>query len=124
MRLDEALDGPLAALLHGPPETIAPVLARQGDVRVLLAFTDVAAAERHRAVLDGDGHGAPASDLRVWSIDAADWRGKEELLRAAADLGAVRLDLDPDLQLEPGARASLGRALAYVVSHKRGTACL
>jgi hypothetical protein len=34
------------------------------------------------------------------------------------------LDLDPDLGLEPAAQASLDRALAYVVSHKRGTACL
>ena len=120
MRLAEILDGPLVALLRGPAETIAPVLARQGDVRTLLVFTGTAAAERHRVTLEG----APVAGLRLWSIGAGDWRGKEELLRAAADLGAVRLDLDPDLGLEPAASGSLGRALAYVISHKRGTACL
>jgi hypothetical protein len=120
VRLDEVLDGPLVALLRGPPETIAPVLARQGDERTLLVFSTAGAAERHVATLEG----APVPALRTWSIAADDWRGKEELLRAAADLGAVRLDLDPDLRLEPVAQASLQRALAYVTSHKRGTACL
>jgi len=120
VRLDEVLDGPLVALLRGPAETVVPLLARQGDVRTLLVFTSTQAAERHRVTLEG----VPVAGLRLASIAADDWRGKEELLRAAADLGADRLDLDPDLGLEPAAQASLDRALAYVVSHKRGTACL
>jgi hypothetical protein len=120
MRLDEVLDGPLVALLRGPPETIAPVLARQGDERTLLVFTTTEAAERHLATLEG----APVPGLRLGSFAAGDWRGKEELLRAAADLGAVRLDVDPDMHLAPAAQVSLARALAYVFSHKNGTACL
>ncbi len=120
MRLDELLDGPLVALVRGPADAIAPLMAREGEVRTLLAFTDAAAAERHRARLEG----GPGAAVRLWAISADDWRGKEELLRSAAALGAVRLDVDPDLTLRPAAQAPLAQALGYVLSHKRGTACL
>jgi hypothetical protein len=120
VRLDELLDGPLVALVRGRDDAIAPLLAREGEVRTLLAFSDAAAAERHRARLADE----PGAALRLWTIPADDWRGKEELLRSAAALGAVRLDVDPDLALRPEAQAPLAQALGYVLSYKRGTACL
>ena len=58
-------------------------------------------------------------------IPAADWRAKEEWLRAAIaqECAIVAADLDAR-SLEPAATLDLELALGYVLSQKRATACL
>lgn len=97
-----------------------PLTARQGDLRTLLVFTDARAAHAHLHRVGAQ----PGSDWEVAAYAAGDWRGKEELLRAAATAGATRVDVDPDLALRPRGTLDLTRAARYVASYKRATACL
>ncbi len=114
------LDGPLTAIVRARPETLTPLTASGPAGRALLAFSSVDAAAAHLAALPDE----VAASHRSWTADADDWRAKEELLRAAASLGARRLELDPDLDLRPAAQLPLERAIAYVTSYKRSRACL
>ncbi len=121
------LDGPLTALVRDLPETLTPLTvseppdaASSGPKgRSLLAFSTEAAAIAHVEALPSE----VASSYRAWTADAGDWRAKEELLRAGASLGAQWLDLDPDANLHPAAQLRLERAIAYVISYKRNSAC-
>lgn len=115
-----ALDGPLHAIVRADPDVLIPLLARHGDERILLAFTTGTAAEAHLDALDIGA--SPAWQVARYA--AADWRAKEELMRAAAVAGATRLDLDPDLRLRSEHPLPLARAVAYVASFKRSTSCL
>ena len=115
-----ALDARLHALTHRTPDVLIPLLARRGDSRHLLVFTSAHAAREHAAALPDLIAGA----WSVTSIEADDWRGKEELFRAAAVAGAVRLDLDPDLDLRTPHSLPLATGVAYASSHKKMTACL
>ena len=115
-----SLDPPLHALIRHAPDVLVPLVARQGDERSLLVFGDEAAAQAHLASL-------PAGEAGAWTtvrLEADDWRGKEELFRAAATVGATRLDLDPDLTLRPRRILPLAQAVAYATSYKRARACL
>ena len=114
------LDGPLLALVRDLPGVLAPLTVRDGAERALLAFGDDAAASAHAATLPTPRRRA----FRVYRADAGDWRGKEELLRAAALAGATRVDLDVDSELRAAACLPLATALAYALSYKSGTACL
>lgn len=115
-----SLDGPLYAVIRRDPDLLAPLTARAGDVRSLLAFRAAEAAEAHLRALPADVVGA----YRVAGVEADDWRGKEELFRAAAAAGATRLELDPDLELHARHVLPLARAVAYAASYKRASACL
>lgn len=114
------LDGPLVALVRDLRGVLAPLTVRDGEERALLVFSDEAAAAAHAAGLPEPRR----SEFRLHRSDAPDWRGKEELLRAAAAAGATRVDLDVDAGLRPDASLPLATALAYVLSYKSGTACL
>lgn len=114
------LDGPLWAIVRREPGVLAPLTARAKAVRSLLVFTSEAAAGAHLRALPPEV--APAWTVASW--EARDRRGKEELLRAAAAAGTTRLDLDPDLDLRPERAVPLAKAIAYVASFKRATACL
>lgn len=114
------LDGPLVALVRDLPDVLAPLTVRDGEERALLAFGDDAAAAAHAAALPERRR----SEFRLHRADASDWRGKEELLRAGAAVGATRVDLDVDDELRAAVTLPLATALAYVLSYKSGTACL
>jgi hypothetical protein len=114
------LDGALVALVRDVPGALAPLIARDAGVPVLLAFSSATAARTHRAELPGEVRAA----VEPWTAAAGDPRAKEELLRAAAAAGAVRLDLDAGPGTGPAVQLPLATALAYVESHKTGTACL
>jgi hypothetical protein len=114
------LDGPLVALVRDVPDVLAPLTARDAGVPVLLAFASEAAARAHRAALPDEVRAA----VVPWTAAAGDARAKEELLRAGAAAGAVRLDLDAEPGTAPAVQLPLATALAYVESHKTGTACL
>lgn len=114
------LDGPLTAIVRDVPDTLAPLTATGPAGRALLAFSSADAATAHLAALPSE----LGASHRTWTAEADDWRAKEELLRAAASLGALRLELDPDLELRPAAQLPLDRAIAYVTSYKRNHACL
>lgn len=114
------LDGPLTALIRDQPETLTPLTASGPNGRSLLAFSTATCASAHLDALPAE----VARSYRAWTADAADWRAKEELLRSGASLGARRLDLDPDADLQPGAQLPMERAIAYVTSYKRSRACL
>lgn len=115
-----SLDGPLHALTLRDPDVLIPMAVRDGEVRSLLAFTDAARAEAHRVRLPADTRG----DWQVATFAEDDWRGKEELLRAAGSAGASRVEIDADLDLRPRYELDLSKAIAYVSSYKRATACL
>lgn len=114
------LDGTLIALVRDLPGVLAPLTVRDRAERALLIFSDDAIAAAHAARLP-DGR---RSEFRTYRVDAGDWRGKEELLRAAAAAGASRLDLDVDPGLRATVALPLATALAYARSYKSGTACL
>lgn len=113
----EALEGPLLylgrpvegafdiALLRSSQGTLAPLLTNETVGTPLL-------------------RDAPAG-IVLLALDAGDLRAKEEWLRAALSQGATVVAFDPDpLTLSPRASLPLDRALAYVLSHQRQTACL
>jgi hypothetical protein len=67
---------------------------------------------------------APAG-VELLELAADDLRAKEEWLTAAAAQGGELLAVDPDpLSLEPTGALPLDAAQAYVLSHRRATACL
>lgn len=113
----EALDGPLLylgrpvegafqiALLHSRTGTLAPLLTSERAGRPFLRK-------------------APAGVVLL-ALSADDLRAKEEWLRAALSQGATIAAFDPDpLTLSAKAALPLDRALAYIISHRRQTACL
>lgn len=114
------LDGPLAALVQDLDEVLAPLTVVGTGGRAMLAFSSKRAAEKHARGLPADA----AERLRVAVVPAGDARGKEELLCAGASSGATVLELDPDGGLRPRASLELERAIAYVASFRRNTACL
>jgi hypothetical protein len=108
------LDGPLYFLENPRPGIIDPALLRSGDRRAALLFTRSEIAQSHLAALPPGAAVGCADDLRA----------KEELLRAARARGATELWLDTAAGGDPATRYPLQRALDYVVSFKRQSACL
>ena len=78
-----------------------------------LLFSSRAAARRHLEVAP------PGTVVQA----ATDLRAKEELFRAALARGADEVWLDAVVDGEPVVRYPLRRALDYVVSFKRASAC-
>src|SRR5680860_1258888 len=115
-----AIDAPFHALVRGLPDILAPLIARHGEVRSLLLFTHADLARSHLAALPTE----VATEWCAMLLDGDDWRAKEELFRAAAAVGAVRVDVDPDLALRSRQTLPLAQALAYAASHLRATACI
>jgi hypothetical protein len=91
-------------------------LARQGERFVPLFLSEEAARPFRTGAHSG---------LELLEVPASDLRAKEEWLRAALDQGALTVAVDPDpLTLAPRTEFRVERALWYVLSHKRDTACL
>ncbi len=110
------LDGPLYYLEQAEPGRLGPVLVSARESRALLLFRRFGDAQQHLA-------GLPEK-TRVYALERDDLRAKEEVLYAAALLGAGEVWLDVAAAgLEPSARYPLARALAYVRSFKRQSAC-
>jgi hypothetical protein len=107
------LDGPLYFLERPCPGIVDPALLRSGDRKVALLFTRSEIASGHLEALP------PGTAVGC----AADLRAKEELLRAARARGATELWLDAAAGGEPLTRYPLQRALDYVLSFKRQSAC-
>lgn len=116
----DLLDGPLAFLTLDLDEVLAPATASSGDGRALPLYSDPEAADAQRLRLPG----AQDAGLVVRRIEAHDVRAKQELLRAARELGAAHVAFDPRPGAEPRATMALDTALAYLEGHKRNSACL
>lgn len=108
------LDGPLYFLERPRPGVLDPALLRARGGRAVLLFLSPEVAGAHLEAL-------PAG-ATVGRAD--DFRGKEELLEAALARGADRIWLDAAPGGEPELTYPTARALAYVRSFKRGSACL
>lgn len=85
------------------------------------AFTSAEAATRFVAEVP--------LGLELLSIEADDFRAKEEWLRALIEQGASTLVFDPTPGSLPDAASSstsitVHTALGYILSHRRATACL
>lgn len=92
------------ALLPGSDGLMAPL------------FSDAAAAEPFRVT-------APV--LELLHIDSDDLRAKEEWLRAVLSRGAGTVGVDPATEsLAPRFSIATHKALWYVLSHRRETACI
>lgn len=89
-------------------------LLRTEHGRVALVFSTRAGARAH----------LPGLPPGTAVLCADDHRAKEELLRAALARGAHELWLDPAVGGAPKLRYPLRRALDYVLSFKRQSACL
>jgi hypothetical protein len=117
----DLLDGALAFLTLDLDEMLAPATASSSEGRALPLYTDPALADAQARRLP---RAAPEVRLVVRRIEPDDVRAKEELLRAARELGADHLAFDP----RPGAAArailALDTALAYLEGHRRNSACL
>lgn len=107
------MDDPLYFLEKPRPGIIDPALLRSGDHKVALLFTQSAVASGHLEALPPGTVVGCATDLRA----------KEELLRAARARGATELWLDAAAGGDPATRYPLERALDYVLSFKRQSAC-
>ncbi len=107
------LDRPLFFLERPRPHVLDVALLRLGSGKVVLLFSSELAARSH---LDTAPPGTVVQS-------ATDLRAKEELFRAALARGADELWLDAEAG-EPEVRYPLQRALDYVVSFKRQTACI
>ena len=114
--MTEFLDRPLYFLGRLHLGVLDPALLRLGQTRVLLLFTDETQARAHLAKL-------PETEA-VTVQCAADHRAKAELFEAALAQGAVELWLDAAPDGEPMLTYRLGRALDYILSFKRQSACL
>lgn len=112
--MTEFLDEPLFFLGRPDPEVLDVALLRLGSGKVALLFSREATARRHLSAL-------PAGTA-VLSVN--DLRAKEELFRAALARGAAELWLDAEVGHGPLVRYPLERALNYVLSFKRQSACL
>lgn len=114
------LDGVFVLLARSDALSLTPLTTSGPDGRSLLVFTSQDKATHHLAALPQDAQNvyAPAR------VAAWDDRAKTEWLEAAARVGCVRLDVNPDAALAPEASLPLAKALAYMASKKTGTACL
>ena len=110
----EFLDRPLYFLGRLHPGVLDPALLRIREKRVALFFTAEAGARAH----------LPNLPETVTVQCAADPRAKEELFEATLSQGAVELWLDTPPDGEPVLTYPLGRALNYILSFKRQSACL
>lgn len=116
----DLLDGPLAFLTLDLDEVLAPATVSSTEGRALPLYTDPAAADAQRARLPGSAD----ARLVVRRIASDDVRAKEELLRAAQELGAAHVAFDPRPEAAPRAILAVETALAYLEGHKRNSACL
>lgn len=111
------LDGPLYYLGRVLPGVLEVVLLRTAEGRAALLFRSRQKAHAHLPRLP--------EGTQVHTLAADDFRAKEELLRAALVRGAGELWLDADVnEREAAERYPLPRALSYVLSFKRQSACL
>ncbi len=108
------LEGPLFFLGRPQPRVLDVALLRLDNSKVALLFSREVTAQRHLGV-------APPGTV-VQSV--TDLRAKEELFRAALARGADEVWLDAEMELEPVLRYPLQRALDYVLSFKRQSACI
>ena len=108
------LDGPLYFLERPRPGVLDPALLRTKMGYAGLLFTTTDSAEAHLGVL-------PAGTVVGRAEDS---REKEELLAAVLGRGANQLWLDAAPGGDPGLTYPARRALEYVQSFKRQTACL
>lgn len=108
------LDQPLFFLGRPRPHVLDVALLRLRSGKVVLLFSSELAAQSHLKTAP------PGTVLQ----SATDLRAKEELFRAALARGADELWLDAEAGTEPEVRYPLQRALDYVVSFKRQTACI
>ena len=108
------LDGPLYFLERPHPGVLDPALLRTETGHAALLFTTP------------DGAGAHPSELPTETVvsRADDLREKEELLTAVLARGAGDLWLDAPPGGDPAQTYPARRALEYVQSFKRQTACL
>lgn len=108
------LDGPLYFLERPRPGVLDPALLRNETGRAALLFTTADGARAHLSALPEGTVVGRADDLR----------GKEELLAAALARGAGELWLDAAPGGEPALTHPARRALEYVRSFRRQSACL
>ncbi len=117
----DLLDGPLAFLSLDLDGVLAPATASSGDGCALPLYTDPTAADAQADLLRA---ASPDVPLVVRRVEPDDVRAKQELLRAARELGAAHVAFDPRPGAEPRATMALDTALAYLEGHKRNSACL
>ena len=108
------LDGPLYFLERPRPGVLDPALLRTKAGHAALLFTTADSAEAHLHALPAGTAVSRAEDLRA----------KEELLAAVLARGAGNLWLDAVPGGDPALTYPARRALEYVQSFKRQTACL
>ena len=107
------LDGPLYFLARPHPGVLDPALLRTEAGRAALLFTTAGGAEAHLNALPEGTVVGRADDLRE----------KEELLAAVLARGAGDLWLDTVPGGNPALTCPARRALEYVRSFKRQSAC-
>lgn len=112
--MTEFLDRPLYFLERPRPGVLDPALFRTETGHVALLFTTAGGAGAHLNALPAGTVVSRADDLR----------GKEELLAAVFVRGAGDLWLDAAPGGGPALTYPARRALEYVRSFKRQTACL
>jgi hypothetical protein len=110
----EFLDAPLYFLANPRPAVLDLALLRTEEGSAALVFSVEGAARAHLAALP------PGAAV----LCADDHRAKEELFRAALARGAHEVWLDTEVDGAPRLRYPLRRALDYVLSFKRQSACL
>lgn len=117
----DLLDGPVSALVHDLEEAFAPLTLTSGTRRLLPLFSTAELAQRHVGRLPPVDE---APGVTVLTIGARDPRAKEELLRAAASLGADEVAFDPGRDLEPTTTLRIDLAIGHLEAEKRNAACL
>ena len=108
------LDGPLYFLEWPRPGVLDPALLRNETGHAALLFTTAGGAGAHLSALPAGTAVGRANDFRE----------KEELLAAILARGAGDLWLDAPPGGEPALNYPARRALEYVRSFKRQSACL
>ncbi len=117
----ELLDGDAFAILRKDADALVPLtFVASSGVRSLPLFSAAALAERHLDALPEDVRNA----YDLTAFDSDDHRGKEEVLRAALAAEVFLLEVDPDLTFRASVTLATSRALSYVLSFRRETACL
>lgn len=117
----DALDGPVAALVHDLPDALAPVTLTSPSGRAVPLFSTPAKARAH---LDAVPSVRDAPAITVLVVAPDDPRAKEELLRAAANIGAIQIVFDLGEDLEPVSTLAIDLALGHLEAAKRNAACL